>query len=374
MKQENDPGKMPLFSSKVKIYGDEEGISRLSQLISDVNSIQMDNQAVFSGLPFEIGPGFQISVNGYNLLRKQKPAQSKWIYDTGEELKIATAQTSLVTDDTGIPVDRTEILPAYKFGGSLIYFSPADNKNLRFFESPILRVIGFKSRNNLPFWASSGKSTFIYPNEENCIGSTRVYSALWTKLLNDRKVGIAWYIPRSNSTPTIVAILPSHEIPANSTSKYTIPAGLWLYPLPFSDDLRCLPSLPPPLVAPDILVDQTRTVIQQLQLPGGVYDPSRYPNPALQWHYHVLNAIATEDEISVCKTEDKTIPRYRQIEKRAGCYMRKWKTILEEQIRAWQKEEYSSIGGTGIEKAHKQPRTLKIGSGPKRKKVKIESS
>ena len=35
---------------------------------------------------------------------------------------------------------------------------------------------------------------------------------------------------------------------------------------------------------------------------------------ALQWHYRILQALALEEEIPV-KPEDKTIPKYKQIDK-----------------------------------------------------------
>lgn len=60
--------------------------------------------------------------------------------------------------------------------------------------------------------------------------------------------------------------------------------------------------------------------MEQLQLPKGVYDPSKYPNPDLQWFYKILQAMALEEEIPE-KADDKTMPKYRQIEKRAGPYI-----------------------------------------------------
>jgi ATP-dependent DNA helicase 2 subunit 1 len=56
-----------------------------------------------------------------------------------------------------------------------------------------------------------------------------------------------------------------------------------------------------------------RKVVQQLQLPKAIYDPGKYPNPSLQWHYKILQAIALDEELPEIP-EDKTVPRYRQIE------------------------------------------------------------
>jgi len=57
------------------------------------------------------------------------------------------------------------------------------------------------------------------------------------------------------------------------------------------------------------------------------FAPSKYPNPALQWHYRILQAIALEEELPQ-KAEDKTIPKYSLFHKRIGNEARKWGEIL----------------------------------------------
>jgi ATP-dependent DNA helicase 2 subunit 1 len=306
-------------------------------------------RALFSNLPFEIGPGFKISVKGYNLLQKQVPARSCFVWLDDERAQIAVGESAKMEEDTARKVEKVEIKKAYKFGGSQVLFTPEEQKELKDFGSPILRIIGFKSQSMLPFWASVKKSTFIYPSEEDYVGSTRVFSALWQKLVKDKKMGVAWYIARANATPVLVAILPSEERLDDATKVPIIPAGLWLYQLPFLDDIRSIGQIPKPLVSPDNLVDEMRKVVQQLQLPKAIYDPSKYPNPALQWHYKILQALALEEELPD-KPEDKTIPKYRQIDKRAGEYINRWGVILDEQVRAYQKKRYGGIDGTALKR------------------------
>jgi ATP-dependent DNA helicase 2 subunit 1 len=102
-----------------------------------------------------------------------------------------------------------------------------------------------------------------------------------------------------------------------------MPPGLWLIPLPFADDIRQAPELPDEqraIKTTDELTDRMRIVIEQLQLPKGVYDPGKYPNPDLQWFYRILQAMALEDELPE-KPDDKTIPKYKQINKRCAGYI-----------------------------------------------------
>ncbi|CAG8958589.1 hypothetical protein HYFRA_00009906 [Hymenoscyphus fraxineus] len=305
----------------------EDGISLLNSLITDINSKQFAKRTLFSNLPFEIGPGLTISVKGYNLLQQQKPARSCYVYMDGETPQIVVGHSTKNEEESARPIEKVEIKKAYKFGGSQVFFTADEQKELKNFGSPVLRIIGFKPQSMLEFGHSVKKSTFIYPSEEDYIGSTRVFSALWKKLLDDKKMGVAWYIARKNATPILVAILPSPERMDESSGAQVIPAGLWLYPLPFADDLRHAPDLPKPTMAPDNLVDEMRLAIQQLQLPKGIYDPSRYPNPSLQWHYRILQAMALDEEIPAVP-EDKTVPKYKQINKRAGEHIHNWGVLL----------------------------------------------
>jgi ATP-dependent DNA helicase 2 subunit 1 len=346
------------------------GISLLSSLISNVNSKQVPKRALFSNLPFEIGPGFKISVKGYNILQRQKPARSCYIWLNGEKAQIAKGETIQMAEDTTKTVLKTEVKKAYKFGGEQVLFTKEEQKELKNFGAPGLRIIGFKPQSMLPAWASVNKSTFIYPSEEDYVGSTRVFSAFWQKLLKDKKMGLAWYIARTNANPQVVALLPSEEHLDESTKQQITPAGIWLYPLPYADDIRQPNPSPAPIISPDELTDKMRTVMQQLQLPGGIFDASKYPNPALQWHYRILQAIALDEEIPEFKDgDDKTVPKYRQIHKRAGPYVVDWGMALEEESRLWVKEH----GGRSYDAAGAKRVAGEAKEGPA-KKAKLTSS
>jgi ATP-dependent DNA helicase 2 subunit 1 len=142
-------------------------------------------------------------------------------------------------------------------------------------------------------------------------------------------MGLVWFIPRRNAAPTLAALISSEE-KLNEEGEQLTPPGLWLIPLPFADDIRQFPTPPEhPLKTTDALTDKMRLIIEQLQLPKGVYDPSKYPNPDLQWFYRILQALALEEELPV-QPEDKTIPRYKQIDKRCGEYIEDYGREFEE--------------------------------------------
>lgn len=248
-------------TTNFKSQGD--GISLLSSLLSDINSKQVAKRALFSNLAFEIGKGLQISVKGYNLLQRQASARSCYIWMDAETPQIAVGVTKKYEEKNLHEVDKVEIKKAYTFGGAKVMFSPEEQKQLKDFGSPILRIIGFKPRSMLRIQDSVKKSTFIYPSEEGFVGSTRVFSALWKKLLQDKIMGVAWYVARANASPLLVAILPSEER-FDESLKQVVPAGLWLYPIPFADDVREQPEVLAPLRASNDLTEIMRRVVQQV--------------------------------------------------------------------------------------------------------------
>jgi ATP-dependent DNA helicase 2 subunit 1 len=106
-------------------------------------------------------------------------------------------------------------------------------------------------------------------------------------------------------------------------------------------------------------------VVQQLQLPKATYDPMKYPNPSLQWFYRVIEALALEDEAPE-NPEDMTVPKFKQIHKRAGPYINDWRRLLDEQMVLWQREH----GFTNDNKLKRESEDPE--SGLSRKKVKKE--
>lgn len=320
----------------------------LDSLIKNINSKQTPKRAYFSNMDFELGPGLTISVNGYNILQKQSPARNCYIWLDGEKAQFATSVTTRMAEDDLRSVVKADIKKAYKFGGELIYFRPEELKDIKQWGSPIIRIIGFKDRSLLKFWMSLKKGIFIYPNESSYIGSTRVFSALWQKLIKSQKIGIAWHVSRANGNPTLVAIIPSKAPNEDGSGTPYLPAGLWLCPIPYADDVRPAPETR--LVrATSPLIDSMNKIVRNLQLPQASYDPLKFPNPALQWHYKILQALALDEEIDIpepgdsdnedadkkkpkLRPDDKTKPKVRQIHKRVGGHMEDWAQAADEEL------------------------------------------
>jgi ATP-dependent DNA helicase 2 subunit 1 len=321
----SDPDAPVSIPATTRVAKSGEGISLLKQLISSINSKATPRRALFT-LPLELGPDLRIGVKGYILIKRQEHGKSCYVWVGGDKPQIVSSSTSHMADDTARVVEKMELRKAYKFGGDAITFTPDEILTIRqAFGEPVIRIIGFKPISSLPIWANTNKATFLYPSEADFIGSTRVFSALQQKLLKSNKMGLVWFIARRNAAPILSALVPAAE-QTNDDGDQTMPPGLWLIPLPFADDLRAFPEQhTAPLKTTDALTDKMRIIIEQLQLPKGVYDPAKYPNPDLQWFYRILQAMALEEEIPT-QPDDKTLPRFKQIEKRCGEYIQDYAT------------------------------------------------
>ncbi|KAF3907953.1 hypothetical protein ABW21_db0206510 [Orbilia brochopaga] len=291
--------------------------TRYEQMLSAITAKQAPRRALFSS-KMEIGKGFVIGIKGFLLYKRVEPSRSHYIHERGEKLQIVKGTTTRMVEETAQEVAPTQIRKAYKFGGETISFSDEEIKKIRNFGDPVLRIIGFKPQGDLQFWHNMRPSIFIHPSEDNYTGSTRVFAALWNKLRDAKLMGIAWFVARRNAAPVMAAVWPSTE-----------PQGLFLITLPFADDIRQNPEVPH-IVAPNHLIDRMQDVMRQLHMPRG-YIPEKYPNPALQKHYKVLEAIALEEELPE-QFEDKTLPKYKNIEKHAGQMIEDWGEALEQSM------------------------------------------
>ena len=361
-------------AGEVKSSKSGDGITLLASLISNVNSKQTPKRSYFSSLPFEIAPGLVITVKGYIMTHRQKPARTCYIWLGGEKPQIATGEGQKTEEGTHREVEAKEIKKAYKFGGEYVYFSPEEHKLLkewkmgpeRSSDDKGLRIIGFKPRSMLPLWASVKKALYIFPSEEDYVGSTRVFSALWQKLLKDKKMAVAWFIARKNANPLLVAILPSQTQSEESGTSY-LPAGLWLYPLPFADDLREIDRKRTQKCS-DQLIDQMRPIVENLQLPKGTFNPAKYPNPSLQWHYKILQALALEEEVPETG-DDATVPKYKAINNRVGGYLVEFKEAVEgealtlQKTRAIKREAEADTDDRPKKRAKAAPATKSTGDG-----------
>jgi ATP-dependent DNA helicase 2 subunit 1 len=332
------------------------GKERLRNMISSVRSKAVAKRALFS-TKLELGPGLTIGIKGFLPFKKQEKERSYYIYTGGEKVQIVSESTTVLAEATAKVVDKAEVKKAYKFGGEQVVFTQEEMKQMRNFGEPGIRIIGFKSSLKIKFDQNVRSAIFIYPDEKDYVGSIRTFTALHKKLVESKRVGLCWCIQRRNSAPVLCAMVPSTEEVVDG--RQTSPDGFFLLQLPFADDLRLTPETGLTRSPPD-LIDRMRAVVKQLHMPRG-YDPEKYENPALQWHYRILQAIALDEELPE-KPDDKTLPKYRLIDRHAGGMVEEWSNVL---------ENHKQAVGTKAVKLEKGKRVADDAEDPAAKKARM---
>lgn len=301
------------------------------------------------------------------VIKRQEPKRTCYVWTDGEKVQLVHGSTTMLAEDTARTVEKVEVKKAFKFGGDSILFTDEELKKIKNFGDPVMRIVGFKDLKLLPIWATTKHPSFIYPSEQDFVGSTRVFSALQQNMLKKKKFALVWFQPRRNAFPILAAAVASAEKLGDNGEQIS-PPGIWIRALPFADDVRQNPETTV-VRAPEPLIDFMRIVVQQLQLPKAIYDPQKYPNPALQWHYRILQALALDEDVPETP-EDKTLPRYRQIDKRVGDRVIEWGQELEEQYQTW----LLNHGHRSKPAADTKKRSADPSSAPAAKKAKVASS
>ncbi|GAA6005858.1 hypothetical protein JCM10207_007252 [Rhodosporidiobolus poonsookiae] len=298
-------------------------------------------------IPFVMGNGLSIGIAGrsrYNLVgeeTKKLPTKVDLNTAAGEEV---ITKTVYKDSETGAELNPKKDIKKYFSVGHADYDRGVQAEKIFFSEQevrivktigrpPSLKLLGFKPRkDHLNFMETVKHSYFIYPDEERYTGSTRTFTALLRSMLKKDLVGYASFLARATGKPQVVLLLPQAE-ELNSAGVAIRPPGIHLCQLPFVDDMRdvALDSTVTVLNPPDEdddepeqpAVDIAKKIVSKYSKP---YIPDSYPNPALNYFYDTLAAVALDEEIP--EPDDKTIPSYEIIEKRIGSYIRDLRALI----------------------------------------------
>ncbi|GAA5824381.1 hypothetical protein JCM11251_000398 [Rhodosporidiobolus azoricus] len=347
----------------------------LRNMISAMRLKEASKRVAFK-IPFVLGQGLVIGVAGYNTIgeeSKKLPTKVDLNTAAGEEV---VSKTVYKDGETGSELNpKTDIKKYFQVGQSdfekgiqaaKIFFTEADIRKVKTIgRPPSLKLLGFKPRkDNIKFHETIKHSYFIYPDEERYSGSTRTFAALLRSMIKKDVIGFASFVARTSSKPQVVLLIPQEEH-LNSAGVADIPPGIHVCQLPFADDVRevnldstvsvlvppgTLPSLclslppspqrkltaatmrvqrtEPEADSDDDLPDQPAVDIAK-KIIGGYskkYVPDNHPNPAINYFYETLAAVALDEEIP--EPEDKSLPQYHTIEQRVGKYISRLRALI----------------------------------------------
>ncbi|KAG2225369.1 hypothetical protein INT45_005613 [Circinella minor] len=285
--------------------------NNLDELLQRVRRKRPKKRSAFR-IPFRLAEGLEIGIRGYNIIIEQSRGQHTWVYTAAEQLQEVETKTTYKCADTEQTLMPDEIKTYWPVAGGQSVFNNDERQKLRRSTDPSLKLLGFMSKDVMRPYRSIFHPYFIYPDESTFEGSTRTFAALLDTMLEQERVGLCVFTPRTNSTTFIVAMIPQREI-MNENGIQTQPPGFCLIRLPYADDIR---EIPPTTIqhATEEQIEGAKGVIDKLYL-DQMYDPADYENPTLQLHYAVLQSLAL-DQKAVEDVPDNTLPKYEILNKR----------------------------------------------------------
>lgn len=271
-------------------------------------------------LPLTLADGIELGVSVYNLCRSAtKSSYVNLDSHTNEEVKI---HTKYICKDTGRELMPTDIKLYQMFGGEKVIFEKEEVTSMKTFGDPGLLLMGFKPRSSVKTYHHIRPAQFLYPSEKSVSGSTTLFSALLGRCIAKDVVPICRFIPRRNSPPRFVALLPQEE-EIDEHNNQVKPPGFHVIFLPFTDDLRRIKYEQTPKATTE-QINKAKQVIKNLT---SGFDSSNFENPSLQKHFKNLEALALDrDEPE--ELIDHTEPKTEAIDRKAGEAIKQFKDVV----------------------------------------------
>uniref|UniRef100_A0A6J0TBK7 X-ray repair cross-complementing protein 6 isoform X1 n=1 Tax=Pogona vitticeps TaxID=103695 RepID=A0A6J0TBK7_9SAUR len=296
-----------------------EESGKLEDLMKKVRAKETRKRSL-ARLNFYLGKDVAFTVGIFNLVQrafKQPPV--KLYRETNEPVKTKTRTFNRETGSLLLPSDTKR---AQVYGNRQIVLEKEETEEVKRFDSPGLYLIGFKPLVMLKRHHHIRPAQFIYPDESLINGSTTLFSALLTKCLEKGVMAICRYIPRQNTPPRFVALVPQEE-ELDEQNVQIAPAGFHLIFLPYADDKRKI-DFTEKVPANQEQVDKMKEIVQKLRFK---YRSESFENPVLQQHYMNLEALAL-DLMEPEKVEDLTVPKTEVMEHRLGNLVEEFKQLV----------------------------------------------
>ncbi|XP_051530259.1 X-ray repair cross-complementing protein 6 isoform X1 [Myxocyprinus asiaticus] len=296
-----------------------EPCGKLEDLQKRVRAKELKKRAQ-SRLTFSLGEGVNLAVGVYVLARTAtKPPAVRLSRDTNEPVRTKTRLFHTHNGSLLLPSDTKR---AQVYGKKQIVMEKDEVDEIKKFDDPGLVLIGFKPMDHLKLHHHIRPALFIYPEEEQISGNSCMFTALLLKCSEKNVFALCKYIPRRNTPPRFVALVPQREELDQSQTQAT-PPGFHVIFLPYADDKRTLDAHECPS-ASDEQVDKMKEIVHKLRFK---YKSDAFENPVLQQHYRNLEALAL-NMLAPEPIEDFTMPKVKMIDDRVGSLVQEFKDLV----------------------------------------------
>ncbi|CAM8914904.1 unnamed protein product [Rhodiola kirilowii] len=264
---------------------------------------RMFKKRIVRRLTFAITPGVSIQLNTYALIRPTVTGAITWL-DSVTNLPLKTDRTFICADTGALVKDAPQRVQVYK--NEFVKFSTEELSKIKQVSSGYLRLLGFKPLTSLQQYHNLKPSTFLFPSDEEVVGSTCTFIALHRSMIRLKRFALAFH--GSLTSPRLVALVAQEEIVV--AGGQIEPPGMHMIYLPYSDDIRPVEELhsdansAAPHATPEH-IEKAKALIKRVDLTD--FSVCQFSNPALQRHYAMLQALALEEE-EMPEIKDETVP------------------------------------------------------------------
>mmetsp|Transcript_12600 Transcript_12600/g.23273 ORF Transcript_12600/g.23273 Transcript_12600/m.23273 type:complete len:630 (+) Transcript_12600:76-1965(+) len=275
----------------------EHSASRIIELERRIRR-RIHRKRVLQRQLMEIVPGVEIGIAVHATVIEAKiPAPVYLKNDSNKPLKSDRRQICEQTGAILHPVDDIETYVEVAGDQQRVYVTRQEINELKQFgDGPGLKILGFKSQSKLQPHHRIFHSYFVYPNDQTVTGSSAFCGALIRQMADEKLMAIARYIPRRNTPPLLVALLPQLEQEDPSGNDQLKPPGFNMLIMPWAEEIRPLEFQAPRGDAPlsTECVTAARAVVNSLT--SDVFAPGKVENPVLQRHYASVQALALGED------------------------------------------------------------------------------
>ncbi|KAG7995248.1 hypothetical protein I3843_01G098900 [Carya illinoinensis] len=264
---------------------------------------RMFKKRIVKKITFSIANGLSIELNSYALIRPTLPGAITWL-DSVSNRPLKTERSFICSDTGALLQEPPKRYQSYK--NENITFSVEELSEIKRVTTGNLHLLGFKPLSCLKDHHNLRPSTFVFPSDEEVIGSTSIFIALHRSMLRLKRFALAFF--GSSSRPQLVALIAQDEIISHGGQ--IEPPGMHMIYLPYSEDIRHVEEVysysngATPKATDDQIM-KAAALMNRIDLKD--FSVFQFSNPALQRHYAVLQALALE-ELDIPETNDETLP------------------------------------------------------------------
>ncbi|KAH8419021.1 hypothetical protein KR222_000905 [Zaprionus bogoriensis] len=162
-----------------------------------------------------LGPNLNISMQYYNYFQRRSYPNKVHILRRDNSV-VRKKRMIMVRQQDG---ETQEITHEYqikstggwyecKVGEQTFRITTEQLNRVRNFHQPGMMLLGFKHRSALPEIIYSKPCSFMYPDDQNIVGSKRLFRALWQRCLEREKIALCLFMCKRKSVPRYVALVP----------------------------------------------------------------------------------------------------------------------------------------------------------------------